>query len=102
MDFSLSDEQQMIRNMCREFAEEEIKPHAEEMDRSGAFPYEIVFPPHCCDSGYLFRCECSRRGSLLAHSEGVVSRDWPHNVRRRSQRERRTTEYVLGEETDTG
>jgi len=32
----------MIRDMCREFAEEEIKPHAEEMDRSGAFPYEIV------------------------------------------------------------
>ncbi|HEU4782384.1 MAG TPA: acyl-CoA dehydrogenase family protein [Ktedonobacterales bacterium] len=42
MDFSLSDEQQMIRDMCREFAEEEIKPHAEEMDRSGEFPYEIV------------------------------------------------------------
>lgn len=42
MDFSLNDEQQMIRDMCREFAEEEIKPHAEEMDRSGAFPYEIV------------------------------------------------------------
>jgi short-chain 2-methylacyl-CoA dehydrogenase len=42
MDFSLSDEQQMIRGMCREFAEEEIKPHAEEMDRSSEFPYEIV------------------------------------------------------------
>lgn len=42
MDFTLSAEQQMIRDMCREFAEEEIKPHAEEMDRTGAFPYEIV------------------------------------------------------------
>src|SRR5690349_8934263 len=42
MDFSLSDEQQMIRDMCREFAEDEIKPHAEELDRTGAFPYEIV------------------------------------------------------------
>ena len=42
MDFSLSDEQQMIRDMCRDFAEEEIKPHAEEMDRSGEFPYEII------------------------------------------------------------
>lgn len=42
MDFSLSDEQQMIRDMCREFAEEEIKPHAEEMDRSGEFPYAVV------------------------------------------------------------
>ena len=42
MDFSLSDEQQMIRDMCREFAEDEIKPHAEELDRTGAFPYEII------------------------------------------------------------
>ena len=42
MDFSLSDEQQMIREMCREFAEEEIKPHAEALDRTAAFPYEIV------------------------------------------------------------
>ncbi len=42
MDFTLSAEQQMIRDQCREFAEEEIKPHAEEMDRTGAFPYEIV------------------------------------------------------------
>ena len=42
MDFSLSDEQQMIRDMCREFAEEEIKPHAEELDRTATFPYDIV------------------------------------------------------------
>src|SRR5690349_9215581 len=42
MDFTLTGEQQMIRDMCREFAEEEIKPHAEELDRTGAFPYEIV------------------------------------------------------------
>ncbi|MGE5333138.1 MAG: acyl-CoA dehydrogenase family protein [Nitrososphaerota archaeon] len=42
MDFSLSDEQQMIRAMCREFAEEEIKPHAEALDRAATFPYAIV------------------------------------------------------------
>jgi butyryl-CoA dehydrogenase len=42
MDFTLSDEQQMIREMCRQFADEEIKPRAEEMDREGAFPYELV------------------------------------------------------------
>jgi short-chain 2-methylacyl-CoA dehydrogenase len=42
MDFSLTDEQQMIRDMCREFAEDEIKPHAEELDKTGAFPYEII------------------------------------------------------------
>lgn len=42
MDFTLSAEQQMIRDLCREFAEEEIKPHAEELDRTAAFPYAIV------------------------------------------------------------
>lgn len=42
MDFTLNDEQTMIRNMCREFAEEEIKPKAEELDRTAQFPYEIV------------------------------------------------------------
>ena len=42
MDFTLSAEQQMIRTLCREFADEEIKPHAEELDRTGEFPYSIV------------------------------------------------------------
>ncbi len=42
MDFSLSAEQQMIRDLCRDFAEAEIKPQAEEMDRTGVFPYGIV------------------------------------------------------------
>ena len=42
MDFTLSAEQQMIRDMCREFAEAEIKPRAEEMDRSAAFPYDLI------------------------------------------------------------
>ncbi|HUY75421.1 MAG TPA: acyl-CoA dehydrogenase family protein [Ktedonobacterales bacterium] len=42
MDFTLNDEQRMIRDLCREFAEEEIKPHAEEIDRTAAFPYDIV------------------------------------------------------------
>ena len=42
MDFTLTDEQQMIRAMCRAFAEEEIQPRAEEMDRTAAFPYDIV------------------------------------------------------------
>src|SRR5574340_1199184 len=42
MDFTLNDEQAMIRDMCRQFAEDEIKPRAEEMDRTGEFPYDIV------------------------------------------------------------
>src|SRR6266700_1646492 len=42
MDFTLNEEQQAIRETCRDFAEQEIKPLAEEMDRNGEFPYEIV------------------------------------------------------------
>jgi butyryl-CoA dehydrogenase len=42
MDFTLNEEQQAIRETCREFAEQEIKPLAEEMDRTGEFPYEII------------------------------------------------------------
>lgn len=42
MDFSLNEEQLAIRDTCREFAEQEIKPRAEEMDRTGAFPYELI------------------------------------------------------------
>ncbi|MDQ2716257.1 MAG: acyl-CoA dehydrogenase family protein [Chloroflexota bacterium] len=42
MDFSLNEEQLAIRHTCREFAEQEIKPRAEEMDRTGAFPYDLI------------------------------------------------------------
>ncbi len=42
MDFTLNEEQLAIRDTCRAFAEQEIKPVAEEMDRSGAFPYAII------------------------------------------------------------
>ena len=42
MDFSLNEEQLAIKNTCREFAEQEIKPLAEEMDRTAEFPYELV------------------------------------------------------------
>jgi acyl-CoA dehydrogenase len=42
LDFQLSDEQRMIRDLARDFAENEIKPHAEEYDQSGEFPWPIV------------------------------------------------------------
>ena len=41
MDFNLSAEQVMVRDLCRNFAKNEIKPIAEEMDRAGQFPYEV-------------------------------------------------------------
>ena len=42
MDFELTDEQQAIRRLARDFAEGEVKPVAEELDREKRFPYEIV------------------------------------------------------------
>ncbi len=42
MDFTLNEEQQAIRDTCREFAEQEIKPIAEEIDRTSEFPYDVV------------------------------------------------------------
>jgi short-chain 2-methylacyl-CoA dehydrogenase len=42
MHFDLTDEQQAIRTLVRDFALGEVKPVAEELDRTKAFPYEIV------------------------------------------------------------
>jgi short-chain 2-methylacyl-CoA dehydrogenase len=42
MDFTLNEEQLAIRDTCRDFTEQEIKPGAEEMDRTGEFPYELI------------------------------------------------------------
>ncbi len=41
MDFNLTDEQKMIQEMARKFAEREIKPVAAEFDRTHAHPAEI-------------------------------------------------------------
>src|SRR3979411_273971 len=42
MDFDLSPDHELIRRTVREFAESEIAPVAEELDRTKSFPYEIV------------------------------------------------------------
>jgi alkylation response protein AidB-like acyl-CoA dehydrogenase len=42
MDFDLTDEQQDIRRLVRDFAQGEVKPVAEELDKEKRFPYEIV------------------------------------------------------------
>src|SRR4051794_41423456 len=42
MDFQLSDEQRLLRDTGRDCARQEVAPVAEELDRTKAFPYEIV------------------------------------------------------------
>jgi short/branched chain acyl-CoA dehydrogenase len=42
MDFDLSPDHELIRRTVRDFAEQEVAPVAEELDREKRFPYEIV------------------------------------------------------------
>jgi short-chain 2-methylacyl-CoA dehydrogenase len=42
VDFDLTDEQRLLRDTVRDFARGEIAPVAEELDRTKAFPYELV------------------------------------------------------------
>ena len=42
MDFDLSADHELIRRTVRDFAEGEVAPVAEELDREKRFPYEIV------------------------------------------------------------
>ena len=42
MQFELSDDHRLLRDTVREFSVQEIAPVAEELDRTKAFPYEIV------------------------------------------------------------
>lgn len=42
MDFRLTEEQKMIRNMTREFVDDIIKPRAEDMEKTGEYPYDIM------------------------------------------------------------
>jgi glutaryl-CoA dehydrogenase (non-decarboxylating) len=45
MDFTLSEELQMLREMVRDFANEKIAPYADEWDEKHYFPYEEVIKP---------------------------------------------------------
>ena len=42
MNFDLSDDHQLIQRTVRDFAQGEVAPAAEELDRTKSFPYEIV------------------------------------------------------------
>src|SRR6202012_1802150 len=42
MEFDLPDHHRLLQRTVREFAEQEIAPVAEELDRTHSFPYELV------------------------------------------------------------
>jgi len=51
MDFRISEEQQMIRDMTRKFVDEVVVPQAEELDATGKYPYEII--DHMAELGMM-------------------------------------------------
>jgi butyryl-CoA dehydrogenase len=68
MDFRLTEEQDMVRDMCRKFADNVLKPRAEHFDRTHEFPWEhveklgpmgmmgVVYPPEYNGSGMDYLC----------------------------------------------
>lgn len=42
MNFHLSEEQQMVQKLARDFAEKELKPRAAEIDSTGEYPLELL------------------------------------------------------------
>ena len=42
MDFTLTDEQKAVRDLCRDFAREVVAPAAEELDREHRFGYDVI------------------------------------------------------------
>lgn len=42
LDFSLKEEHQLLKNMCRQFADEVIAPGAEEREKTGVYPYDVM------------------------------------------------------------
>lgn len=51
MDFKLNDEQQLLRDMIREFTEKEVRPIAAEIDENERFPEELI--PKMSEVGLL-------------------------------------------------
>lgn len=66
MDFRLSKEQQMLKNMLREFAEKEVAPLAAEIDREERFPQETFLK--MADLGLL--------GMAIPEKYGGNRSDW--------------------------
>ncbi len=51
MNFNLTDEQKMVQDMARQFAQKELAPAAEELDRKGEFPSRFL--PKMAELGLL-------------------------------------------------
>ena len=54
MDFRLTDEQQALRDMVRDFAAKEVTPHAQAFDEQGAIPAALL--NHMAELGLMGIC----------------------------------------------
>lgn len=97
MNFSLSEDQKMVRQMAREFATKELEPKAAEIDASGEFPRDsvkkmaelgllgMVIPEKYGGAGFDFvslavaieeiSCGCGSTGVITAVHNSLAS--WP-------------------------
>ncbi len=66
MDFDLTDEQAGIRTLAKDFCDAELAPNARELDRTEAFPEELV--PKLFDVGFL--------GATIPESYGGMGLDY--------------------------
>jgi alkylation response protein AidB-like acyl-CoA dehydrogenase len=66
MDFDLTEEQAGIRQLARDFCDRELAPNARELDRTEAFPEELV--PKLVDVGFL--------GATIPESFGGMGLDY--------------------------
>ena len=74
MDFHLTNEQLMLRKMYREFAENEVKPLAEELDEEERFPMNMEeYGNTSAASIPILLYEENRRGKLKKDSLLVLS-----------------------------
>ncbi len=87
MDFHLTKEQLLVRKMYREFAENEVKPLAAEIDEEERFPMETVekmaqagHDGHLLPQGVWRR---RRRRPLLCHVRGGAGQGLRHHCRYR-------------------
>ena len=117
MDFELTDEQQLIRDAVREFAEAEVAPIAGELDRDHRFPHELLprmaelnimgmpFPEKCGGAGadetsYVLAVEeisraCASTGCILSAHTSLAT--WPvYKFGTDAQKDRYLTDMASG------
>lgn len=64
MSYFLNEEQQLIRNTAREFAQNEVKPRVAEIDKSGIYPMDLW--KRCAELGFTGICIPESLGGLGA------------------------------------